>query len=299
VLAPQKIRRPFTGLARLAISILITLVVLGQPLRIRAQPSAPYIIHLPFVRSGACNTQLTFTIDPGVPSDDENLIKRGLCNVQLNLQTNYGGDISPQIKSQVGVRIAAIGSGPVCCQWIVNDTNGGEIYLDVLHPHWAGNRNPPGPWTGVVNLEEIAAHEYTHAWQSSLGCLTVHAQPLGRWMNEGIAQFIGHDTYIWRGDMMVAAVRAAMLDLAISDESANYPLETFEGTDPAPWAGYIGYIAIEKLVMDSPQGPMSLRNLCQQVGTGSSVDEAFQNSFGISKSDFYAAFPAYFDSLTP
>jgi hypothetical protein len=270
-----------------------------QPPVTRAVKSATILVYLPFVAQ-QCESGLNFDIAQAVPTAAVGVIRRGICDIQLNLQNNFGGDIPGPVKSTITVKVVASGLGNqepgghgACCTAL--DENGARPFFDVLHPVWLDQAVSPGPWTGEVNLAKIAAHEYGHGWQATLGCLTIHDQPLGNWMNEGIAEYVAYDTYIRNGAMTTAAVRTFQLDSAIATGEVGVPLQSLEDPSSSPWPGHIGYLAIEKLVLDSSN--MAIRTVCEQVEGGLSVDDAFQAAFGVSKAGFYAAFPEYIDGL--
>ena len=166
-----------------------------------------------------CDTLLNYEIGEGVPPEDVNVVNLGICAAQFNIHRNYGGDIAPGVKHTITAKIVATGlgnqepgGGGACCTAL--DENGARPFFDVKHPDWEGNKISPGPWSGEINLQKIAAHEYTHAWQYSLGCLDIHHQPLGDWLNEGIAEYVAYDAYIRQGFMAADQVREFQLNSA-------------------------------------------------------------------------------------
>lgn len=228
------------------------------------------------------------------------IIKSGICLAQSNIQSHFGGDIPTNIKPSITVKIVATGlgnqepgGGGACCTAL--NESGARPFFDVLHSHWING--PPDPYPLTNHHLVTAAHEYTHAWQWSLGCLTIHNQPLGDWLNEGIAHYVSHDSLIRNGYMTTDAVRTFQLNSAIYAGEADVPLESLEGPGSPLWPGHIGYLAVEKLVSGSSLGPLSVRRVCEQIRNGLSVNQAFENAFGVTKSNFYATFPAYIDSL--
>jgi hypothetical protein len=169
-------------------------------------------------------------------------------------------------------------------------------FFDVKHIQWTrigGNYLP----FRTLSDEHIktASHEYIHSWQNSLGCLTIHNQPLGGWMDEGIAEYIANEAAIQHHLVKKDAVIRFMLQASEGTDEALAPLESLEhGT---VWPGHIGYLAIDYLVSKAPKGILSLRIICEQVGQGVPVEDAFNSAFGISKQDFYKEFQEHINSI--
>jgi hypothetical protein len=155
---------------------------------------------------------------------------------------------------------------------------------------------PPFPYTLASHHAVTAAHEYAHGWQWWLGCLTIHAQPLGDWLNEGIAHYVGHQALIRQGVMTAETARTFQLNSAVYTGEADVPLQSLEQAQGL-WPGHVGYLAVELLVSRSPHGRLSLRNVCQSAGAGGSTEQAFQEAMGLSRAEFYEQFPAYLDGL--
>lgn len=247
-----------------------------------------------------CAPPMIFDIGEGVPSQDVDEIKSGICLAQSSIGDFYGGDIPIDVQQSITVKIVATGlgnqdpgGGGACCTAL--DETGARPFFDVFHPHWINE--PPYPYNLTIHHLSTAAHEYSHGWQWSLGCITIHCQPLGDWLNEGIAGYVGADALIRNGTLTAGDVRDFQLSSAIYTGEANVPLESLEQANGL-WPGHIGYLAVERLVTYYAGTPLSLRTLCQKVGQGESVDQAFQEVFGISKDEFYQAFPAYIGQLT-
>jgi hypothetical protein len=51
-------------------------------------------------------------------------------------------------------------------------------------------------WTRETEQLKMVVHEYTHVWQSSLGAIDIHWQPLGNWINEGVAEYVAFNAII-------------------------------------------------------------------------------------------------------
>ena len=83
-----------------------------------------------------------------------------------------------------------------------------------------------------------------------------------------------------------------MISAAVSTGEAAVPLESL-----AIWAGHIGFLAVQQLVERSPNGVASLKIVCEEVGFGADIDQAFKTAFGVTRSQFYEDFEPYRMSL--
>ena len=260
-------------------------------------PSSDNTVYLPVISKPSL---LNFDIAANVPVKDVGEIKTGISYVQMDVMNHFGGDISPDVQATITVKIVATGEGNQepggggsCCTGLAE--SGARPFFDVLHPHWVGTLPPP--YTLPLHHQTTAAHEYAHGWQWYLGCLDIHSQPLGDWMNEGIAHYVGHASFIRNGILSADEVRDFQLSSAIFTGEADVPLESLEMSQGL-WPGHVGYLAIEFLVSESLSGQMAIRTLCEDVGNGISVDQAFADVFGMTKAYFYeTAWPQYFDDL--
>ena len=145
---------------------------------------------------------------------------------------------------------------------------------------------------------KTAIHEYTHIWQFHLGCLG--SRRLGNWLSEGMAEFIAYEAMIRNGEMRQEDVTAFMLNAARGTGQFDRPLRDFgEGAirDIGIWPGHVGFVALHRIVPSAPGGILSLRTLCEEVGEGASVPDAFETAFGVSLDDFYADFEKYREEL--
>ena len=256
--------------------------------------------------SASYGTFLTFDFASNVPSSELTHIQTGIRQVQEFLTTDLGGDIPINTQMGITVKIVAAGSGNQepggggsCCTALA--PSGARFFFDVRHPNWDLSR-PPGnaTWTVQANKEKTAAHEYVHAWQWSLGGLTPTSQPLGDWLNEGLAEYVAYSTMIRAGSMREADVDAFVLSSAIATGQAGRCLSALESSNLSGaglWPGHIGSIAVKRLVTQSPNGIRSLRIVNAEIGAGRTLDQAFQQAFGTSKQQFYDSFPAYLASL--
>ncbi|MDO8755510.1 MAG: hypothetical protein Q7J80_16565, partial [Anaerolineales bacterium] len=228
-----------------------------------------------------------FDIAPYVPSKDEAEIKLGIDLVRSYLRDFIGGDISSNFKQFV-IKIVADGKGNdgSCCTGLAE--SGPRPFFDVKHLNW--NIGSSDYWSNTDNHMNAGAHEYVHAWQSSLGCLTIHYQPLGNWLNEGMAQYVsinalrrgGHVTEQDYQDLLsVALAKTRFENLAFFEQNNTQALDD------------IAFIAVVRLISLAPDRELSLRVLCENVASGKSVEQSFTDAFGISKKDYYNVFAEY------
>ncbi len=244
--------------------------------------------------SPTVGTLLQYDVAPDVPARELEAIKEGISKAQDFLADWVGGDIPVNVQLGITVKVVATGmgnqergGGGACCTGL--DESGARPFFDVRHPHWV---NQVPLWSADLGKMKIAAHEWTHGWAWSLRGLDIHWQPLGSWLNEGLAEYLAYETFIRSGEMRRSVVHTFMLGAA--DREALPCLETLEQS-PGFWPGHIGYIAVEKLVAESPNGIRSLRIVNQQVRHG--LDTAFERAFGVSKREFYDTFPDYLRSI--
>jgi hypothetical protein len=260
--------------------------------------AAVSVLYLPLTQF-PCVLLMQFDLGPGVSAADVTDVRAGLCGVQSALRGQFGGDLPPDTQRALTVKVVATGlgnqepgGGGACCTGL--DEAGARPFFDVLHPDWMNA--PPFPYTAASHHGVTAAHEYAHGWQWWLGCLTIHERPLGDWLNEGIAHYVGHQAFIRSGLMTAEAVRTFQVNAAIATGEAEAPLQSLEDAQGL-WPGHVGYLAVELLASRSPHGLLAVREVCQGVAAGEAADEAFENSMGITRADFYAQFPSYLAGL--
>ena len=92
------------------------------------------------------------------------------------------------------------------------------------------------------------------------------------------------------------AVREFIERTAISSNETSVPLDSLVEHGRI-WPGDVGYIAVDLLVRSNRDRILSLRTLCEEVGDGASVPDAFETAFGVSLDDFYADFEKYREEL--
>lgn len=208
-----------------------------------------------------------------------------------------GGDITPSQRASVGVKVVATGrgneergGGGACCTALAAEAAGPRPFFDVEHLDWVGK--------GQIDKVKIAAHEYAHGWQNTLGCFKFNLQPLGAWFNEGVAEYLAHESLIYAGLMGEDHVVESLLLNAKRSGELDVPLSTFD--DPLirdTWPGHAGALAVRELVEQAPDGLRSLRTVCQQVAGGDSIEVAFESAFGITRTAFHLVFEQVRDDL--
>lgn len=71
------------------------------------------------------------------------------------------------------------------------------------------------------------------------------------------------------------------------------PLQRFGTTQSPAWAGHVGYLAIDWLVSESPNGMLSLRIIANEIEAGRPVAAAFATAFNIELESFYEQFEVW------
>src|SRR5207247_2322288 len=120
-----------------------------------------------------------FQIAPGVSAPDIALVHQGVQHESAFLDLNAGG--TRRSPSLVHVYVGDT-TRQYCCLTI-----GDSFEIVTSNPAW---RTPPASapdtWTADTERTELAAHEYVHLWQYSIGG---NACMVGvRWMAEGMAE---------------------------------------------------------------------------------------------------------------
>ena len=248
-------------------------------------------------------TLLKYDVAADVPAIDLADIKTGILDAQRFFDSQLAGDIHVNQKVGITVKVVATGlgnqdpgGGGACCTAL--DESGARPFFDVRHSNWVNEFAQR--WTVDTGKKKSAAHEYTHAWAWSLGGLSIHSQPLGDWMNEGIAEFGAYSSEANAGNLRISDADAFELSSAISTGEAARCLAVLENSNQSGtglWPGHIGYVAIKALMTRSQYGILAVRRVNEDIGARMTLDQAFQDAFGISRQDFYASFPAYVASL--
>ena len=254
------------------------------------------------VMDSGTGTLLQYDVAPDVPARELELIKEGISKAQDFLASRMGGDIPVNVQLGITVKVVATGMGNTdrwgdgaCCTGL--DETGARPFFDVKHPGYLRRGSPP--WGVDVAKQQIAAHEYVHGWVWSLGGGDIHANLLGGWLNEGLAEYISYEAFISRGEMRRPDVHDRHRRFSRLADGSVPCLESLEGgaiRDTGIWPGNIGYVAVDRLLTQSPNGILSLRIVSEEVRS-EGLDAAFERAFGIGKRAFYDAFPDYLRSI--
>ena len=242
-----------------------------------------------------------YDIGPAVPAAQVAVIRRGLAIARAYIAKTFGEEIPERIRTRMTVKIVATGRGNEepwgggAAATAFTDSLYPRPFFDVAHPEWDQDTRGRG-WTREADNIKTVVHEYVHDWQMVLGALSLRRQELGNWMNEGIAEYIAYQAMVDAGLMkwgditrfMAAAPRGPQLD---------NPLSVFGTTNTPAWAGHVGFLAIDWLVAETPEGIMALKTIANEVLAGRSQKEAFANAFGLELDDFYRQFEPYREAL--
>jgi hypothetical protein len=237
-------------------------------------------------------TAFNLKIGKDVPSFQVQTILDGFEIAQKHLAALYGGPIDPIRQKRIRVRIEASGKGdkaegegsPAAMTWTKKGPN---LYFDVIHPQYNRGDSEYG-WTTQKKNMKVAIHEYVHAWQSVLANGVPNS---GKWIDEGIAEFLAFDAMVSAGQMKQADVNDYLVKTAKRSDGTSLPLKTYVRT--SIWPGEIGAVAISWLIDESPNGRKSLRVYAESLASGHSVKKAFAKAFNIQLDDFYGQFEVY------
>ena len=252
--------------------------------------AAAYPKLLPFASERG---DMIYDIADNVPRNQVALIKAGFVIAENYINAALGGAIPHNVQSQVTVKIVSTGEG--------NQERGGgggvatafaasgiRPFFDVGHVQWNQNSSGRG-WSTETDSMKTVVHEYTHGWQSSLGAISISNQPLGNWINEGLAEYVAYSALEDAGRVSWENVRPFMLQGAMQDQ-LGAPLQEVQNNT---WPGHVGFLAIDWLVSEAPEGSMSLRTIATEIGDGKSLKAAFKTAFNIELDDFYDQFEAW------
>jgi hypothetical protein len=237
---------------------------------------------------------MIFDVAGNVPDDQVDLIKQGLALAQDYLERVMGGGIPHDVRAGITVKIVNTGLGnqePGGGGGVATALDAGGIrpFFDVGHVQWVQHLEGFGI-SVEANILHSVAHEWSHGWQSWLGALDFYDQPLGNAFNEGIAEYLSYAALVDAKLLTWDVVDPFMLNGANQSHELDGPIRDVE---TAVWPGHAGYLAIEWLVEDAPEGILSLRTLAAEIGAGKSVPDAFRAAFNVELDDFYAQFEAW------
>jgi hypothetical protein len=242
-----------------------------------------------------------FEIGKGVRAKQEAIVREGIAMASAALEEHYGGDVPEDIRRRIIVKIDGQGKGNPEPGSKGGNATGLSIRNDRLprpyfdFGHRDTNQDTSGRgWTQRNEQLGMVIHEYVHGWAAVFGGQTTYEQPLGNWINEGIATSIAVTALVDAGKMDRKAWDRFQINASLSTGEAKSPLAEFGvSTQTKIWLGHIGYLAIEWLVAESPNGRMSLRILNEEVVRTNSVKTAFRMAFNVELESFYEQFEVW------
>jgi hypothetical protein len=225
---------------------------------------------------------VTFQIDAGVNAKDIALVHQGVQHASAYLDRFVGG--TRRTPSTVHVYVGD-GSQRYCCLTVGNT-------FEIVTSNLAWSSPPaaaPDTWTADTERTELAAHEFIHLWQFSIGgdrCMVGV-----RWIAEGMAE-----SFAYRSLVADGLIPQANLDTFTKRQLITAPnrvtLQSLEVSWPAnanPFA--VSYLAVDRLL--GAKGLPAIRDWCTRVGSGQEWHQAFAASFGETTDAFYARFEAF------
>ncbi len=248
-----------------------------------------------------------FDVAPNVPEREVELIKEALLIAHDYLEAEYGGDIDLEMRQRTWVKVDATGRGNT--EPMSDGANATALsqynsraprpYFDVGHAQWGQDTSGRG-WTRRTEKLKTVIHEYVHGWH--IVWLThgnTRQQPLGSWLNEGIAEYVAYNALIAAGQMRKGDVDGFMASAAKNDGELNNSLSVYWGAirDAPAWPGHVAYLAVDWLVSEAPDKQMSLTKLGTEIARHQPPEQAFATAFNIDLNDFYAQFDVYREAL--
>ena len=241
---------------------------------------------------GVLDNSFNFKVGKNIPDIQVNTIKDGFVVAQAHLNKVYGGAIPLELQKSIRVRIESSGNGdaqegggaPAAMSWM---GGGPKLYFDVTNPQWNQGDAQYG-WGPLLKNKKAAIHEYVHAWQ---GVLMKKGLSTGKWIDEGIAEYIAFDAMVGAGLVSQRDADLYLLNTAKKSDGTSRPLKAY--IKSTVWPGEIGAVAINWLVSESPKSKMSLRIFAMDIGAGKSTAAAFADAFDIELDEFYNSFELY------
>ena len=255
---------------------------------------------------------VTMYFDEGVGVDDREAITAGVGIAHNYLATILGGDEAATWTDSVGnpltFSVFASSDDEGCC--LARSIGPSGVYemgprFYVEHPLWTQGND------FFIWHRKHAAHEYAHVWQAAVGGWGRGqpniGNPLGRWLSEGMAEYLAHNSLIEIGLLTEEQVIADTVRGA-STAGFSPDLAAWENPDDQTFAS-VGYgfslLAVIRLVNEYG-GPMVLRLISEEAGRLAiatpgvrdylHMGMAFEN-LGIDRGAFYADMAEYFDQL--
>lgn len=232
--------------------------------------------------AAASRAGVTYRITGAVAASDIAEVHEGVDRAGAYLAARVGGDRTQPLTVNVTV---GNGNEQFCCT-----AAGPSFNIVTSNTAWsAPTAAAPDTWTASTERKELAAHEYAHTWQYSVGgsaCMV--GGP--RWLTEGMAESLAYRSLVDAG-----LIPAANMDVFTRRQlrTARYvtlqSLETSWPADVNPFA--MGYLAVDRML--AANGPLALRTWCARVGRGESWQSAFTGAFGQTPAAFYASYEQF------
>jgi hypothetical protein len=221
----------------------------------------------------------TYNIAPDVSQANVDTIKTGLRIARELLELRLGGDIPEAGRARVTVRVVATGTSTNCC-FVSVLPNGTEIFFDVRHRDWTQSPHVVPHDVLITGQQKIVVHEYVHAWQRELGCISA----LGNLTKEGMAEFLAWEAMIERGDTNRSDVLTSVLGAAQSGGGLDRSLSELQSSFDV-WPGHVGYLVMDVVSRQASTGVRALRTICEGLAAGSTEPEILASGLGIGYSD--------------
>lgn len=220
-------------------------------------------------------TPYTLEIAPGVAQDDVELVSRGLRLADTYFRAAFGLTTTPPITVRLtklvscafGDRSTGVATANRLCLYV-----GGRTWLFLKRQD-------------SVNVLSSVAHEHVHNLQAQLGCLPDAAGRQYAWITEGSANYYSWAAVIHAGLITPQAALERQRAFAHSGETLR-PLWQYEKVMGGNAAYFLSRNAVAQL--DRQSGPRAFIAFCTQAGAN--WQAAFQQAYGLSVPDFYAAF---------
>ena len=255
---------------------------------------------------------ISFYFDEGVGDADRGAIMTGVAIAHDYLQSVLGGDETTAWRdaSGNGLVVSVYTSADPeesegCCHGLTLGSDGqlrpGPRFY-VSGRSWADGFQP-----AEVRHAKDSAHEYAHNWQAVNGCVANFGNPLGRWLTEGMAEYIAWNAVIRAGLTSESELLRWNVEYATSAATGPPDWELWEDSDNPSfrhWSYPYSFLATRRLV-DEYGGANVLRDICEEVARLAptsgvhdhlNMRSAFEN-LGIDRGQLYADMDRYVAEL--
>jgi hypothetical protein len=230
-------------------------------------------------------------VQDGVDARELRVIRRGLRLTDRFMMHALGRTVHGHVEARIA---RSNGCRPFqqAGEAIVGEADKGFLCVDTASPAWR--------WLMLKDrlaASAAAGHEYVHVLQGELGCLHSPLDEHFRWIIEGMAEEVS-----WRAMLVAHRTTNSYIERQIRGDGALdsnlEPLQRYEtdgGRDPeyALW-----HLAVRRLLGEAvaagaapaARPEQALRRFCDRISAGLSWRPAFERSFGVSVTRFYARF---------